>query len=122
MSSIRRFIGWGSAAAVAVALLSSSHSLFAQKPVTHEHVVKILGMAFVPKVLHIRSGETVTWINNDIVPHGVKPKSDATKDGQSGLLQPHESWSHAIDRNTPYICPYHPTMEGEIVVDPPESS
>lgn len=77
-------------------------------------------MAFVPKVIHVAPGETVTWINNDIVPHAVKPKKEG-KTWESGLLQSHQSWTYTITEGTLYICPYHPTMEGEIVLDAPQS-
>lgn len=121
----RSILGYVSAAALGAALLFSSRSSSAddaKKPASlvREHVVKIVGMEFIPKVVHISAGEAVTWVNTDIVPHGVKAKPDA-KGWDSGLLQPKQSWTHLITEGTGYFCPYHPTMEGSVVIDPPSS-
>lgn len=116
----QRIFGLGSAAVICAALLFSSGTLFAEKPAPREHLVKIVGMVFVPKVIHVAPGEAVTWVNEDIVPHGIKPKNEE-KGWQSGLLQPHQSWTRVVTEGVNYICPYHPTMEGEILVDAPKS-
>lgn len=114
-----------SAGALGAALLFSSTLLGADEakksaPAAREHVVKIVGMEFIPKVVHAAPGESITWENTDIVPHGVKTKSEV-KGWDSGLLQPKQTWTHPVSEGTIYFCPYHPTMEGSVVIDPPSS-
>jgi plastocyanin len=82
-----------------------------------EHIVKIQGMAFVPAKLQIAAGDKITWVNNDIVMHGAK-SSDPKNVWQSKDLPPHGSWSKTFTVGGPYVCPYHPTMTGEILVTP----
>jgi plastocyanin len=78
------------------------------------HVVRIEGMAFSPKTLRIAAGDSVTWVNNDIMMHAVK-SSEPGNEWQSRDLQPHESWTRVVEKGGPYVCPYHPMMTAEIV-------
>lgn len=81
----------------------------ARKPKTH--VVTIADMKFVPESLNVVRGDTVVWINKDVVPH------TATSTGgtfDSNKIDPKASWRHTIrsaGRFT-YTCAYHPTMTG----------
>ncbi|RXJ49964.1 plastocyanin/azurin family copper-binding protein [Gelidibacter gilvus] len=76
----------------------------------------IKNMVFTPSELHVRKGETVLWINNDIVAHNV---TDFPEDKwTSGTLARHGAWEMKIDETFDYYCSIHPTMKGKIIVDP----
>ena len=103
-----------SAALLAALAFFGRGSLGGEKVEPQNHEVRIEGMAFSPKTLHIAPGDFVTWVNNDIVMHAVK-SSDPGNEWQSRDLQPHESWKRVVTKGGRYICPYHPTMTGELV-------
>ena len=73
-------------------------------------------MAFHPEALEVRRGDTVVWINRDIVPH------TATADRSPGwdtgpLLQGKSGQYVALDRGEdPYFCKLHPVMLGKLIV------
>lgn len=74
--------------------------------------VVINAMQFTPAVLNVRSGDTITWINKDLVDHNVKDTvnnlfySDTLKNGQS--------FTWVVTGSANYICTIHPTMAGKI--------
>lgn len=78
------------------------------------HEVKIEGMQFSPATVRVSRGDTITWRNNDVVPH------TATSQGQfdSGAIAPGKTFSKKMDRPGAYdyICTYHPGMKGRIEV------
>jgi 3',5'-cyclic-AMP phosphodiesterase len=78
--------------------------------------VGIDNFAFTPKILTVRRGTTVTWINHDDVPHLVA--SPDQKFPNSKVLDTNERYSTAF--KTPgtykYFCAIHPVMTGTIVV------
>ena len=79
--------------------------------------VKIANFTFEPPVLTVKVGTTVTWVNDDDIPHLV-----AEKDGKfrSSALDTDEKFSQTF--KTPgtveYFCAIHPHMTGKIVVEP----
>lgn len=85
-------------------------------PVPRRHVVEIRGMAFHPEVLEVRRGDTVVWINRDIVPHTAtssRPSGWNTgpiQQGDSGRFIPRRSGK------LPYFCQLHPIMLGRLIV------
>ena len=99
---------WGAGALVFVAAL-----LFGARTGPGRHEVDIRGMAFHPAVLQVASGDTVLWVNRDIVPHSAtaKPAWDTgtLTQGRQGIIisrQPGE---------LRYVCTLHPTMKGTLV-------
>jgi plastocyanin len=73
------------------------------------------GFAFVPARVEIAPGDTVVWMNRDVVPH------TATREGlawDSGSIGPGARWQLvASDTGTQsYVCTFHPTMRGAVVV------
>lgn len=79
------------------------------------HVVHLRGMLFQPSRLQVAPGDTVEWVNDDTFMHAVKA-SDQEPSWQSKDLPPHASWTMKFTESVKYLCPYHPTMTGEIVV------
>ena len=81
-----------------------------------KHTVIIKGMAFDPAELHVHKGDTVIWINKDLVPHNVTDFPKAT--WTSGTLELGKLWEKNISNTFDYYCSIHPTMKGKIIVDP----
>ena len=85
-------------------------------PVPRRHVVEIRGMAFRPEVLEVRRGDTVVWINRDIVPHTAtssRPSGWNTgpmQQGDSGRFVPRRRGEQR------YFCQLHPVMLGKLIV------
>jgi amicyanin len=83
--------------------------------------VKIDNFTFVPEKLTIKAGTTVTWTNEDDIPHRV---ASATKAFKSKTLDSDDSYSFTF--TTPgtyeYFCSLHPHMTRTVVVEPAEGS
>jgi amicyanin len=79
--------------------------------------VTIRNFAFDPAKLTISVGQTVTWTNEDAVPHTATATSPA-KAFDSGNLNQGQRYSFTFDKagTYDYICIYHPYMKGTIVV------
>jgi len=97
------------AAAMAIAVAQSGSSA----PETS--VVHIASFAFKPATLVIHEGDTVTFVNDDSVPHTATADD---KSFDSGNLDQNAKWSHTFDKagTFKYICTYHAMMKGTIVV------
>ncbi|MCX6599576.1 MAG: cupredoxin family copper-binding protein [Acidobacteria bacterium] len=84
-------------------------------PAGKTHTILIKGFRFVPEKVEVAVGDTVTWTNQDIVPHTATAKKvfDSKNLNQGG------SWSFVAKQkgHFPYICTYHPTMTGELIVN-----
>jgi plastocyanin len=114
----RRFAGFPIAALAAIGVLALAGAAAPSRPadVPQRHVVEIRGMAFHPEVLELRQGDTVVWINRDIVPHTATASRTSGWDtgtllqGQIGQYVA----SHAGD--DPYFCKLHPVMLGKLIV------
>jgi plastocyanin len=80
-----------------------------------EHRVLIDGMAFHPKLVHARPGDTITWLNQDLVVHNV---SAAAVHAGSGDLPPGKSWRYTVAAagSFDYVCTLHPVMTGRVEV------
>jgi plastocyanin len=73
-------------------------------------------MAFHPETLQVRRGDTVVWINRDIVPHTATAAGPPSWD--TGPLPRGKSGSYVVRRQgvEPYLCKLHPTMLGKLIV------
>ncbi|HEY7634595.1 MAG TPA: plastocyanin/azurin family copper-binding protein [Gemmatimonadales bacterium] len=80
------------------------------------HVVEIRGMEFHPRELEVHRGDTVLWINRDLVPHTATSTRKAgwntgpLQEGDSGRYIPRHTGEDA------YICQLHPVMRGKLLV------
>ena len=83
--------------------------------------------AFSPNLLRIKTGNTVTWTNNDnnlhTVTSGTPNTANAGEAFDSGLtafIMPAKTYSHKFTNagEFSYFCRVHPTMMGKIVVVP----
>jgi len=79
--------------------------------------VKIANFTFEPPVLTVKVGTTVTWVNDDDIPHLV-----SEKDGKfhSSALDTNDKFSQTFSTagTVEYYCAIHPKMTGKIVVEP----
>ena len=84
--------------------------------------VAIQGFAFNPPAITVSVGDTVTWTNQDSVPHDVASDPHPTHTDlpglRSGTLNPGQSYSFTFDKagTWSYHCHLHPTMKGAVTV------
>ncbi len=78
--------------------------------------IVISGMQFRPAELHIKKGNTVVWINRDIVVHDATEFPD--KKWTSGPIATGSSWKMKVDESFDYFCSIHITMKGKLIVEP----
>lgn len=70
-------------------------------------------MQFTPAELTIQKGDTVFFINKDLVAHDA---TEVNKAWHSPTLQSGDSWKIAPDKSADYYCSIHLVMKGKIVV------
>jgi len=90
--------------------------LLAATPVRAEDAtVKIGNFTFGPQELKVKSGTTVTWTNEDDIPHTVVSPNNY----RSKVLDTQGAYSFTF--TTPgtykYFCSLHPHMTGTIIVE-----
>src|SRR5260221_4254421 len=99
---------------VLVGLLVGATPQLAQAT-TSEVTVKIENFTFAPADLTITPGTTVTWVNDDDIPHAVV---ETEKTFRSKALDTDDRFSFTF--TTPgefsYFCSLHPHMTGKITV------
>jgi plastocyanin len=124
------FVAGRSALAIADATLSgeppafttASHEMTVRQRSARQRValapndIAIDNFAFTPRVLAVKAGTTVTWVNRDDVPHLIVNVQNRFK--QSPLLDTDQRYGATL--TTPgtydYFCSLHPKMQGKIVV------
>lgn len=78
--------------------------------------------SFDPNPIEISAGESVTWTNNDNEIHDITSGNEEEENmGQefaSGILSSGKSFSHTFDKpgTYPYLCSFHESMTGEVIV------
>ena len=86
-------------------------------PTKPEAEVKIDNFTFGPQRVTVKAGTTVTWVNEDDIPHTVAATG---KEFKSKVLDTDDKYSFTF--TTPgtfeYFCSLHPHMTGTIVVEP----
>jgi plastocyanin len=78
------------------------------------HAVEIRGFAYAPDTVVAAPGDTVAWTNADVVPHTatVVGRWDTGQIGARGSGRVVAGGAGTY----PYVCAYHPTMRGTLVV------
>ena len=104
------------ARALAVAVFATTMALPTASAYAAETEVKIDQFAFAPHRVVVKAGTTVTWINDEDIPHTV---ASSTKLFKSNALDTKDKFSFTF--TTPgayeYFCSLHPHMTGTIVVE-----
>ena len=99
--------------ALGFAIASASHALAAPSA-----TVRIQNFAFVPAVVTVAPGTTVTWTNADEDPHTVNANDKSFK---SAALDTDDKYAFTFTKpgDYAYFCSLHPHMTGRIVVKAP---
>jgi len=81
------------------------------------HRIRIASFRFVPVADTVRVGQSVTFRNEDLVPH-TATADDSTRAFESGSIAANGTWQFTARRKgvMSYHCRFHPTMHGTIVV------
>jgi plastocyanin len=79
------------------------------------YTVTIEGFAFNPPAVTVSAGDTVQWVNKDIVPHSATA-SDAAFDSKPIPAGGTWEWKAVRRGRHAYICTLHPNMTGAIEV------
>ena len=82
------------------------------------HTVEIRGMEFHPAVLTVAVGDTVVWINRDIVPHTATAAGGGRMKWDTGQLPQGQSGHYVASHKgvARYACTLHPTMHGRLII------
>lgn len=72
-------------------------------------------MAFNPSPVTVNKGDTIVWINQDIVAHDVSHFPD--RSWHSDTLQPNDVFQKVIEDSSTYFCSIHPTMIGKFDIN-----
>lgn len=98
--------------AFSVTMATSQPLLAANGP-----VVKIENFAFTPPVLTVKPGTTVTFTNDDDIPHLVVANDASFR---SKALDTGDSYEFTFTKagDFAYFCGLHPHMQGKITVAP----
>jgi amicyanin len=119
---MKKTIFGATAAAVLVlsfGLLKASHAGQAaseQNNPSDKYQVKIDNFSFGPSTLTVPVGSTVTWTNQDDVPHNVVSREGKTL--KSPVLDTDQKFSYTFTQagTYPYYCAIHPKMTGKVIV------
>ena len=78
--------------------------------------VAIDNFSFVPQTIKVPVGATVTWTNQDDIPHLVKATDGGFK---SPALDTGDTYQFKFDKKGEYryFCALHPKMTGRVVVE-----
>ena len=111
-------VGWGASWSVALAAALALGGpgctrRAAREPALH-HIV-IDRFRYQPAVLVVASGDTVEWMNHDLVPHTA---SASSRSWDSQSIAPGASWRTVVHRRAveTYGCLFHPIMKARLVV------
>lgn len=96
-----------------IALQTGAPAGAQQAPAAAE--VKIDNFSFSPATLTVAVGATVTWTNNDDIPHTVVSTDKVFK---SKVLDTGEKFTFTFAKagEYPYFCSIHPKMTGKVLV------
>ena len=79
------------------------------------HTVVMEAVAFQPAAITVDAGDTIRWVNNDAFPHTATAND---KRFDSGEIAAGASWALVAKTKGTfgYVCTYHPTMKGTLIV------
>ena len=108
-AALRRHGAW---AALAIGMLVPCAARPAE-PATH--LITMENMQFSPPLRSVRVGDRVVWTNRDLVAH----TATAAQRFDSRSVAPNASWTFVAREpgRIDYVCTFHPTMKGSLVVE-----
>lgn len=106
------------ARSVALACALAAPLMLGAAAPTPASLVKIDNFTFAPPTITVRAGTTVTWVNDDDIPHAVAADDHSFK---SKVLDTQEKFSTTFAKpgTYGYFCSLHPHMTGKVVVTGP---
>ena len=80
------------------------------------HTIEITGFTFVPEARRVHVGDTIVFVNKDVVPHTATQR---TGGWDSGALARDRTWSMRVEAagTFDYFCRFHPSMKGSLAVE-----
>jgi len=122
MKSSKRLVLVGSSLVAALAMAGCGGTSYTAAPCTAASAtaatsVDIRGSAFSPKCIKVSAGDTVTFTNNDTVPHTVTA-DDGTYDGALATTGVTKVFTHPFPTagTSAYHCTIHLGMTGTVIV------
>jgi plastocyanin len=102
----RIIIGW-----IALGIFSGE-AVAQTASLPQRHIIQIEAFAFQPTQIHVSPGDSIVWVNNDLVPHFL---NIAEGQWQSPVIEEGQSWEMMVDQagRYTYLCVFHPKMTGE---------
>lgn len=103
-------IAWASMVFVSSALLATDSQS------RRTHVISIENMKFASVPANVRVGDTVRWVNRDVVPH-----TASARDHSFDVTIPGKGVREMIIKSKgshEFFCRYHPTMKGVLSTTP----
>lgn len=86
---------------------------FSKKPpAPNVYKVEIKQMKFYPEELWVNKGDSIIFINHDMVTHNVTDERD--RDWASTPIVSGASWGMVFTQNLDYFCTIHPMMKGAL--------
>lgn len=87
-----------------------------QDNASNKYQVTIDNFSFTPPTLTVAVGATVTWVNQDDVPHNIVSSEGKTL--KSRVMDTDEKFSYTFTKagTYAYYCGIHPRMVGKIIV------
>ena len=84
------------------------------------HIVHIRNLQFSPSNLVVAPGDTVIWINHDLIPHTITADDESWS---SDRLNSDKQWEFVVHEGTSeiYFCRYHPSMVARFHVRNPST-
>ena len=76
--------------------------------------VVIQQMQFIPASITVKKGDSILWINKDMVDHTVK--EEKSNGFYSDTIHVGKTWTMVATDSADYDCSIHPTMKGRIVI------
>jgi|SRR5688572_9863537 len=95
-------------------MLLYSCSTSEEKPTPKSYTVEINAMQFQPSELRTQIGDTVVFLNKDMVVHDVT--EEKSKAWASSPLSTAQSFSLVVTESANYYCSIHPVMRGKILI------
>ena len=86
------------------------------RPKPRTHTVAMEDMRFQPEALTVAPGDTIIWVNKDVVPHSATSDAGSfdSKDIQAGHSWSYIAWNKG---DFSYACTFHPSMKGMLHVE-----
>jgi plastocyanin len=78
-----------------------------------QFTIEIVQFKFSPEKIVAIPGDTITWINRDIVPHTATADDNSWDTGEI-LTNQRKTITIPEKFDRTYYCAYHPTMRGEL--------